>query len=75
MTESLAATRAVAAAQMGYKLARAGDEPNDGQATFGGVDTTKFDGKLVEVPNVSQIGFFEGQCTHHRSGRLPLPRG
>ena len=56
---SLASNGLVNAAQMGYKLGRVGDGENDGQATFGGVDTTKFAGKLVEVPNVSQIGFFE----------------
>ncbi len=59
--ESLAAQGLVPAAQMGYKLGRVGDGPNDGQATFGGVDTTKFEGQLVEVPNVSQVGFFEGE--------------
>lgn len=67
VTESLAASGAVAAAQMGYKLGRVGDGENDGQATFGGVDTSKFEGQLVEVPNVSRIGFFEGQSESGQS--------
>ena len=71
MTQSLAASGQVAAAQMGYKLGRVGDGANDGQATFGGVDTTKFTGQLVEVPNVSKVGFFEGgSFPHSAAGRV-----
>ncbi|CAO1626509.1 unnamed protein product [Sympodiomycopsis kandeliae] len=44
---------------MGYHLARAADGKNDGEVTFGGVNAEKYTGDLVEMPNVSEQGFWE----------------
>lgn len=55
----------VSAPVMGYKLGDATTASgkraavNDGEVTFGGVDSAKYTGKLVEIPNVSQQGFYE----------------
>lgn len=38
---------------------RATPTQQDGQVTFGGVDSSKYTGKLVEIPNVSTQGFYE----------------
>jgi len=60
--EALKAQGLVRQAITSYKLARVADGSNDGQITFGGLDETKFDANtLVEVPNVSRIGFWEAQ--------------
>lgn len=58
--ESLASAGTVSAAQMGFHLARLSDGNNDGQVTFGGVDSTKFTGSLTEFANVNTQGFWEG---------------
>ncbi|KAK4705124.1 hypothetical protein P7C70_g1095, partial [Phenoliferia sp. Uapishka_3] len=42
------------------RLAVTDSGPNDGQATFGGIDATKFTGQLTEFANVSPLGFWEG---------------
>lgn len=57
--DSLYSSKLVSAIVMGYHLGRAADKDNDGEVTFGGVDGTKYSGSLVEIPNVSQEGFFE----------------
>lgn len=55
----------VTAPVMGYKLGDATTASskrapvNDGEVTFGGVDSAKYTGKLVEIPNVSKQGFYE----------------
>jgi hypothetical protein len=54
--EQLAAEGQVASAQMGYHLARLSDGENDGEITFGGVDATKYNGSLIEFPNVNEQG-------------------
>ncbi|KAM0751497.1 acid protease [Meredithblackwellia eburnea MCA 4105] len=58
--ESLAQAGTVTSAQMGYHLARLSDGNNDGEITFGGVDSTKFSGTLAEFSNVNTQGFWEG---------------
>ncbi|KAM0756581.1 acid protease [Meredithblackwellia eburnea MCA 4105] len=58
--ESLAKTGVTTTSQMGYHLARLTDGPNDGEVTFGGVDSSKFTGTLLELDNVSPVGFWEG---------------
>ena len=45
---------------MGYALGRVADGVNEGTVTFGGINLAQIDGGLVEVPNVSQVGFWEG---------------
>lgn len=57
--DALYAAKLVPAPVMGYHLARASDNSNDGEVTFGGVDATKYTGDLVEIPNVSNKGFWE----------------
>lgn len=57
--DSLYSSKLVSAVVMGYHLGRAADKVNDGEVTFGGVDSTKYTGNLVEIPNVSTEGFFE----------------
>jgi hypothetical protein len=59
--ESLAAANLVAAPIMGFKIPRLADNLNDGEITFGGLDTAAFDGStLIDIPNVSTTGFWEG---------------
>ncbi|GAA5917642.1 hypothetical protein JCM5296_004228 [Sporobolomyces johnsonii] len=58
--EQLASDGLVKSAQMGYHLGRVSDGKNDGEITFGGVDASKFNGSLTEIPNVNQQGFWEG---------------
>ena len=44
-----------------YKISRLQDEKNDGEITFGGLDSTKFDAQsLVTFDNVNTQGFWEG---------------
>jgi hypothetical protein len=57
--DALFSANLVPATVMGYHLARAADQNNDGEVTFGGVDGTKYTGNLVQIPNVSKDGFFE----------------
>jgi hypothetical protein len=59
--ESLAKANLVPAAITSYKISRLADNKNDGEITFGSLDTTKFDSAtLVEIPNVNTQGFWEG---------------
>jgi hypothetical protein len=58
--EALAKAGLISDAIVSYKLARVRDNNNDGDITFGALDTTKFDPKtLVTVSNVNQNGFWE----------------
>lgn len=59
--EVLGQAGAVASSAMGYALGRVADGVNDGTVTFGGINTAQMDGALIEVPNVSQVGFWEGR--------------
>lgn len=44
-----------------FKISRLADQLNDGEITFGGLDSTKFvANSLVTFPNVNQRGFWEG---------------
>jgi Eukaryotic aspartyl protease len=44
---------------IGVNLVRASDGIDDGEISFGVVDTGKFSGKLAIVPNVAQSGLWE----------------
>jgi len=58
--ESLKANGLVQRAITSYKLSRAADNLRDGEITFGGLDTTKFDpSTLVTIPNINPNGFWE----------------
>ncbi|PAV16553.1 acid protease [Pyrrhoderma noxium] len=58
--ESLAKAGSISAAITSFKLGRISDGNNDGEVTFGGLDTSKFDtSTLTELDNVSQVGFWE----------------
>ncbi|KAI0291902.1 aspartic peptidase domain-containing protein [Multifurca ochricompacta] len=44
-----------------FKIPRLADQKNDGEVTFGGLDTSKFDQTtLVTIENVNAAGFWEG---------------
>jgi hypothetical protein len=59
--ESLAKAGSIDGAITSYKISRLADQKNDGEVTFGGLDTTKFDqNTLVTFDNVNQQGFWEG---------------
>lgn len=59
--ESLASQGLIPSAISSFKISRLADQLNDGQVTFGGLDSTKFVAStLVTIPNVSKIGFWEG---------------
>jgi len=58
--ESLASAGLVPDSIVSYKISRLADDKNDGEITFGALDTTKFDpNTLVTVPNVNTEGFWE----------------
>lgn len=57
--ESLGRAGAVASSAMGYALGRVADGINEGTVTFGGINPAQIDGDLIEVPNVSRVGFWE----------------
>jgi len=60
--EALAKAGLIDAAIMGYKLGTVSDNNNDGEVTFGGFDSSKFDSSTVTTfPNVNQNGFWEGK--------------
>ncbi|KAH9810844.1 aspartic peptidase domain-containing protein [Melampsora americana] len=59
--EAMAKAGIISGAFIGYSLGRVSDNQNIGQATFGGVDQTKFSGNLTMFPNVSKKGFWEGE--------------
>jgi len=57
--EALASSGLVSDAIVSYKLARFADQ-NDGEITFGGLDSSKFVANtLVTLPNVNALGFWE----------------
>jgi len=57
--EALASSGLVSAPIVSYKLARSADQ-NDGEITFGGLDSSKFvSNTLVTLPNVNPLGFWE----------------
>lgn len=59
--ESLASNGLISSAISSFKISRLADQLNDGEVTFGGLDSTKFVANtLVTIPNVSKIGFWEG---------------
>jgi hypothetical protein len=58
--ESLAKAGQIKEAIVSFKISRLADQKNDGQVTFGGLDTSKFDqNTLVTLNNVNQNGFWE----------------
>ncbi|KAJ7454804.1 aspartic peptidase A1 [Mycena latifolia] len=59
--EALASQGLITDAITSYKISRAADNKNDGEITFGALDTTKFDpATLTVIPNVNTQGFWEG---------------
>jgi len=59
--ESLASNGLISDAITSYKISRAADNKNDGEITFGALDTTKFDSStLTTIANVNTQGFWEG---------------
>jgi len=59
--ESLAAANLIKAPITSFKISRLQDQKNDGEITFGGLDSSKFDANtLVTFDNVNQQGFWEG---------------
>ena len=62
--ESLAQQGLISAPITSYKISRLSDGLNDGEITFGGLDSSKFDsGTLVTFNNVNTDGFWEGALT------------
>jgi hypothetical protein len=57
--EALGRSGAIASSAMGYALGRVADGVNDGTVTFGGINIAQINGDLLEIPNVSKIGFWE----------------
>lgn len=58
--EALATAGLIPDAITSYKISRAADNKNDGEITFGALDTTKFDpATLTVLPNVNTQGFWE----------------
>jgi len=59
--ESLAQQGLINDAITSFKISRLADQKNDGEVTFGGLDSTKFDSStLTTFANVNQQGFWEG---------------
>jgi hypothetical protein len=59
--DALASNGLIASAITSFKISRLADQLNDGEVTFGGLDSSKFDANtLVTIPNVSKLGFWEG---------------
>ncbi|KAI6025102.1 acid protease [Pisolithus microcarpus] len=59
--ESLASNGLIPAAITSFKISRLSDQLNDGEVTFGGLDSSKFVANtLITIPNVNQQGFWEG---------------
>ncbi|KAL4252337.1 peptidase A1 family protein [Abortiporus biennis] len=62
--EALASNGLIKDAITSYKISRVADGKNDGEITFGGLDSTKFDANaLVTFANVNTQGFWEGSMT------------
>jgi len=59
--EALASNGLISSAITSFKISRLADQLNDGEVTFGGLDTSKFNAStLVTFPNVNKLGFWEG---------------
>ena len=59
--ESLAKAGLIPQPIISFKLGRVADGNNNGEATLGALDTTKFDGNtLVTLKNANPLGFWEG---------------
>ena len=59
--EALAKQGLIKEAITSYKISRVSDGLNDGEITFGGLDSSKFDpNTLVTFQNVNKNGFWEG---------------
>lgn len=59
--EALAANKLIQSPITSFKISRLGDQLDDGEVTFGGLDPTKFAANtLVTIPNVNTLGFWEG---------------
>lgn len=59
--EALASAGLIPKAITSYKISRLADQLNDGEITFGGLDSTKFDANtLTTFDNVNTQGFWEG---------------
>jgi len=68
--ESLAKAGTVQKAITSYKISRLSDQKNDGEITFGGVDSTKFDvNTLVTIKNVNTQGFWEAPMVATVNGK------
>jgi hypothetical protein len=62
VVEALATNGLIQHAITSYKLSRRADQKNDGEITFGGLDTSKFDqNTLITIPNINPLGFWEAQ--------------
>jgi hypothetical protein len=58
--EALAKAGLIKDSIVSYKISRLGDKKNDGEATLGGLDPSKFDqNTLITSNNVNQQGFWE----------------
>jgi hypothetical protein len=59
--DALASNGLISSAITSFKISRLADQLNDGEVTFGGLDSSKFDANtLVTILNVSKLGFWEG---------------
>ena len=68
--ETLAKQGLISQAITSYKISRVSDGLNDGEITFGGLDSSKFDSKtLVTVKNVNKKGFWEAPFTVSVGGK------
>jgi hypothetical protein len=57
----LASNGLISSAITSFKISHLADQLNDGEVTFGGLDSSKFDtNTLITIPNVSKLGFWEG---------------
>ncbi|KZT07694.1 aspartic peptidase A1 [Laetiporus sulphureus 93-53] len=62
--EALASAGLISDAIASFKISRLADQLNDGEITFGGLDSSKFDSNtLVTFDNVNTEGFWEGDMT------------
>jgi hypothetical protein len=68
--EALAKQGLIKEAITSYKISRVSDGLNDGEITFGGLDTSKFDAStLVTFQNVNPNGFWEGDVALSVNGK------
>ena len=71
--EMLAQQGLISEAITSYKISRLSDGLNDGEITFGGLDSSKFDSStLVTFQDVSKGGFWEGATTISVGGQSIL---